>query len=239
MAELSYPFDPTGIAPSNLIPNEVHTVTEANYRDYHFIVPEFAPFFEDNFKLQLITTTEGIIDLVPDRDYAFALEYVAATRSIGKSIYGAVTISSQNITGTVLVSYQTLGGEWTASRTFVLNRIAEKIYNPRTTIWDVITDKPTQFPPINHNQLFDYVYGQKELIDAINALAIKAGEEPLQNLFTRHILEVGNVHSLTLDDLNLSIATPEEVLAGGNSSQLVTASTLMSVINTLKTNGTI
>ena len=52
------PFDPTGKAPSNLIQQEIHVITKQNYRDYHYIVPTFAPFFSE-------TSYDGVDSLLP------------------------------------------------------------------------------------------------------------------------------------------------------------------------------
>ena len=41
MPNVTYPLDLTGVAPTNLIENELHTVSESHYRDYFFIVPNF------------------------------------------------------------------------------------------------------------------------------------------------------------------------------------------------------
>jgi hypothetical protein len=48
-----YPFDPTGMAADNLVFEEPHAVTEAHYRDYHFIIPDVAPFYAEGLVITL------------------------------------------------------------------------------------------------------------------------------------------------------------------------------------------
>lgn len=169
MSEITYPLDTSGNAPTNLIANEIHTTTEANFRDYHFVIPNFAPFYVDNFKL--VYHHSGI-DRVLDEgvDYVFALPYVAGVRSIGKPMYGAISFNNLDVNGIIKLTYQTLGGEWIADKLHVLTRMTEMVYNPRTTIWDMVTDKPDIFPPIPHYNDYDDFYGQEQVVTSLNEI---------------------------------------------------------------------
>ena len=171
MADVSYPLDTTGISPDNLVPNELHTVTEVNATTYNLLVPVFAPFYIDNLKIEHVLMDGTIRELVPDFDYYPALPYIGASGSIGKMIYGAVSINTTLANGTIRFTYQTLGGDWCADRDYVLEALANKVYNPRTTVWDIITNKQQLFPPINHDQNLDYVYDSGEMINGLNEIA--------------------------------------------------------------------
>lgn len=170
MSEITYPFDPTGLAESNKVTGEQHPVTEVNHRDFYFIIPEFAPFFSGGLvvKHQVSGNTRLLTEGV---DYYPALPYMAATRSIGIPLYGAISLNSNINAGIVSIDYQTLGGPWTANRQLVIERIAEKNYNPRLTLWDIVTNIPEIFPPINHPVDVEMIYGQQDLINAINNVA--------------------------------------------------------------------
>ena len=54
MPTVTYPLDMSGNNQANLIEGELHTVSESHFKDYFFIVPEFAPFYVDNFSLSKI-----------------------------------------------------------------------------------------------------------------------------------------------------------------------------------------
>lgn len=166
-----YPFDSTGRAASNLVPGEGHAVNTVNFRDYYFVVPTYAPFFAEGLSLTLTLEDGSSRPLVEGQDYALALPFVAAIRSIGVPIYGALTLNNTIVTGTVSVTYQTLGGDYTTDPNAILERLATMIYNPRTTLWDVVTNKPQLFPPINHAQNFGDYYSEQQLVDALASLA--------------------------------------------------------------------
>lgn len=176
---LTYPFDPTGQAVSNRITGEQHPIQEANYRDYYYIVPTYAPFFENDVVITYTAVGGAQRVLVPDVDYYFALPYLGATRSIGVPLFGAISFNNSIVDGTITIDYRTLGGDWTTDPAVVLQNLATLMYNPRIALWDVVTDKPAIFPPINHLQNIDTIYGAQALIDALimisNTIANSSG----------------------------------------------------------------
>ena len=171
MATVSYQFDATGINPANLVIRELHTVTEINATTYNVIVPIFAPFYLDNLKLYHIDMSGVWTEMNETVDYDVALPYIGASRSVGKMVYGGVSILTEYAEGTIAVTYQTIGGPWVADANYVLTVLAEKVYNPRTTVWELLTNVQETFPPINHDQRLDYVYDSGHLINAINGIA--------------------------------------------------------------------
>lgn len=215
---VTYPFDPTGLAASNIIVDEIHTLTEVNAQQYRILIPEFAPFYLGNFQLKHVDTNGQTTLLSEDIDYTFCLPYIGATRSIGQMLYGAVTINDSITNGLIKITYRTLGGDWTADAALVLEALAEYVYNPRITVWDIVTNKPTMFPPINHDQSMDYVMGHQDLINAINAVAAQIGQGPSPTTpIIQHLLDTSNPHETTKDQVglgnvqNLEMATDLEV----------------------------
>ncbi len=240
MTTVTYPFDPTGSAVSNLVTNEQHAVTEANYRDYFFIVPTFAPFFANNFKISL--TAEGITrELVEGVDFDFALPFVAAQRSIGQPIYGGITLTNNITTGIItLEQYQTLGGDWIADQQYVYAQLAEKIYNPRITVWDMVTNVQTCFPPINHPLDIADVYGQQDLINAVLSLASSLAENPADHdLIIKHLADNFNPHHVTKDQVglgnveDLAVVTSANIAARNFARQFITYDTLQAAFESL------
>lgn len=215
MPVVTYPLDTTGLSPGNLILNEAHTLTELNSNTYNLIIPKFAPFYVDNFKLRHISDTGVITNLQEGYHYNFALMYLGGTRSIGKALYGGISIIETLVNGYISIDYQTLGGDWTADSQYVLTRLAEMAYNPRVTVWDVVTNKQQIFPPINHDNNMDYVYGHGELITKLNEIvvAIINSSVTLDPLLTRLINNIGiDKASFGLDQIaNLPLATDTEV----------------------------
>lgn len=165
---VTYPLDMSGNSSANLVKGELHTVTEAHFRDYYFLVPNFAPFYVDNFKAT-ITVGNETRDLVEDVDFSFAISYVTGTRTTGKAMYGGITLHNLNSNGIISIDYQTLGGDHIVDRLHVLTMLADKAYNPRTTIWDIL-DVPSVFNPSHHYQDYENFYGQEQVVQALGEI---------------------------------------------------------------------
>lgn len=162
-------LDQSGVSPGNLVTEELHTVASSQYNDHHFIVPNFAPFYVDNFRLVLrINNTTRVLD--EDVDFSFSLPYVTGTRITGKQMYGAFSIHNLEMNGILELQYQTVGGDQVCDRLHVLTYLADKAYNPRTTIWDIITNVPNAFPPTPHYQDYDTFFGQEEVVNKLGEI---------------------------------------------------------------------
>ena len=215
---ISYPLDTTGVNPTNLIEDEIHTLTEINDFTYRIIIPTFAPFYLDNLVLEHVSPSNVVTVLTKDVDYVVCLTYESASRSIGKMLYGGLTINTELLNGTIKVTYQTLGGDWTADAQYVLEAIAESNYNPRITIWDIVTNKPNQFPPINHDNQIDTTYGYQELLDKLQELITTVANNPNSSTPLIAHLAANNPHGVNKTDVGLSnvenyaIATDQEVM---------------------------
>lgn len=235
MPNVSYPFDTTGLLASNLIAGEAHTLTEINANAYRVLVPEFAPFYLDNFALEHVDQLGAVTPLQEGVHFILCLPYIGAVRSTGKMIYGGISITDLITNGTVRVTYQTIGGDWTADSNYVLNALAEQVYNPRTTVWDVVTNKPNQFPPTVHNQHMDTVFGHEVLINAINGLAntIASGPQNQQPYLIGHLLDDQNPHFVTAEQIglgnvqNLPMASDAEVMARAHVDKYITLRQLL------------
>lgn len=167
--QVVYPLDLTGVAPSNYIQGELHTVNEGVNRSYYFIVPNFAPFFIDNFSMTI--TVNGVTSpLTEDVDYNFVLSYVTGTRTTGKAMYGGVSVHNLNLNGILTLNYQTVGGEQIADRLQVLTMLADRAYNPRTCIFDILSGVPQAFPPVPHFQDYENFFGQEEVVNMLGQI---------------------------------------------------------------------
>lgn len=216
MPTTSYPFDTTGLAASNLITGEIQTIMSVNDREYYMVIPDIAPFYANE---KLIITAESVgstITLVEGKDYFLTLPYIAASRSIGKTIYGGIAIINHTLNASVVLQYQTLGGDWIVDRKDILETFAEKLYNPRTVVWDLVVEKPATFPPINHSLDVEEIYGQKELIEAILSVASEIAKSD-RSSFLAHKLDISNPHGVTKEQVflgnveNLPVASETDI----------------------------
>lgn len=236
MSQSIYPYDPTGLASTNLVQNEQHTTTEANFRDYLFIVPQYAPFFAEGLIVQLNTGTDTVT-LIEGEDYSPALVFVGATRSLGKPVYGAISLNNTNLIGIVSITYQTLGGEWVADQQQVLVNLSEMNYNPRLTIWDNVTNVTNEFPPNQHYNDVANAYGMVELVNAILALVETTPSMMNQLGIVRHLTNYDNPHKVTPAQIGLGnlgnwpMATNDQAIAGISNDTIISPSTLKAVVD--------
>lgn len=223
MPNVSYPLDTTGISPDNLVQNELHTVTEVNDVTYNLLVPVFAPFYLDNQELVHVAQDGTERTLIPDVDYYASLPYLAASNSIGKMLYGAWSINTRFAEGTIKVQYQTLGDKWTADANYVLEVLTAKAYNPRTVVWDVLTNVQDLFPPINHDQNLQYVYDSGDFVEKLNRIAgaiLQGGSGGSGLGYVNHFDNKDNPHETNKEQVGLSnvdnyaTLTEAEVLGG-------------------------
>jgi hypothetical protein len=166
---ITYPLDLTGVSSANLVQGELHATNESILVDNNFIVPNFTPFYIDNFRC---TVTIGNVtrELVEDVDFEFALAYVTGTRVTGKAMYAGITIHNVAINGILSMNYQTVGGDQVADRLAFLALLADKAYNPKTTIYDLLVNTPTSFPPTPAYSDYNTYYGQDQLVQVLGEI---------------------------------------------------------------------
>lgn len=172
MSDYEYPFDPTGDASSNYIENEVHTIHSPDHFDHYFVVPYFAPFFRDNLKVIHYPSGKELEDGV---DFVLSYKYVDASYQTARAIYGAISLYDTSLSGTLEISYQTLGGKWAIGEDKALEMLTEAIYNPRITSWEQVVDVPETFPIIEHEHDIDDMVGMKEVVDELEKVATAIG----------------------------------------------------------------
>lgn len=167
---MPYPFDPTGSSPDNLITDELHTLTEINDTTYRILILENSPFYTNNLVVKYNDGINGDVILQEGIDFVLCLPYLAASRSIGAMVYGGISFNFSAPNGTLKITYQTIGGEWIANPNYVYEILINAAYNPRVTTWDVLTNVQQIFPPVNHDQSLDYVYGYSELLTKLDEI---------------------------------------------------------------------
>jgi hypothetical protein len=220
MSSPAYPMDPTGLSPGNKITNEPHVLTEINAAPFRLLIPTFAPFYLDNLALKHVDLLGNETNMIEGVHFTCALPFIGAARSIGKMLYGAFSINDEQLEGNILVTYQTLGGNWCGDAAYVRQFLMEMAYNPKIVVWDQVTNVQETFPPINHQQNLDTIYGMQALIDELARIrdAILAGPSA-ENGVIKHITDTENPHFTDAEQIglglvqNLPVATDAEVNA--------------------------
>ncbi len=231
----TYPFDPTGRAIGNKIVGEPQIITAENSRDYHFIVPKFAPYFMDSLRIIYKDTTGVQKILVKGVDWYESHEFISASRACANPVFGSISFLNTDLAGVVYIDYQTIGGEWIQNSQEISRILADRIHNPRIVAWEQVTNLPREFPPIDHEwDLVDMV-GMAEVQEALKtieaALRYKSGED-----FNIHLTNYGNPHAVTKEQVGLGLvnnypmATNTTALDTSNSTEYLSPHTAASLI---------
>lgn len=236
----TYPFDGTGTAASNKVSGEIQTLTVVNHRDYHFLIPQFAPFYAESLILKhRQNPTDPWVDLDEGTDYYCALSFIGATRATAKPVYGAISFNNLTLVGEIQLEYQTVGGEWTLGLTRLTELAANIIYNPRTTTWENIVVPPAHFPPLAHAWKMSDLVGQGEILDALAAI-----EQAILSLdpsgdLNNHLTNYSNPHKVSKSQVglnrvnNYSTATIAEAIEGTSNELYVTPAGLKAFVDSL------
>lgn len=214
-----YNFDPTGTSSANRIVNEQHVITAVNFRDYHYVIPKFAPFFQHNFQIRIQFPDQSVRTLIEGQDYYLSNQFLDASRACAKPIYGSISFLDTNLYGIMSISYNTVGGIWNLSPAEITRILAEEMRNPRITTWEQITYLPERFPVVDHEwDLVDMV-GASEIVRSIDDVRDAVLQTSGGGL-TSHVNNLDNPHNVTKAQvglgnvLNYGIANAQQAQLG-------------------------
>ena len=222
-----YPFDPTGTSAANRISNEQHVITAQNFRDYHYVIPKFAPFFENNFTIKLQYPNGNVRELKRGVDYYFSNQFLDASNACAKPIFGSISFLDTDTAGILSITYNTVGDKWNITVADITRILAEEMRNPRTTAWEQILNLPSRFPVIDHKwDLIDMV-GMSTVVESLGGireavLAANGGG------ITGHTGDKNNPHNTTKtqvglgDVLNYPVATALQAEVGTHHASYMT-----------------
>jgi hypothetical protein len=209
-----YVFDPQGTLESNKITGEQHIITSVSHRDYHFIVPTYAPFFREGCVVVHKDVENNIRTLVEGLDFYFAFQFIAASRSCAKPIYGGISFLNLELAGVITIEYQTVGGDWTISPVLINEILSNISVNPRVISWEQVAAVPTLFPVVDHEWNLQDLVGMSDVVDSIGGVidAVSNRPEPESLVFegtiaTKETVGLGNVQ-------NFGISTDEQAIEG-------------------------
>lgn len=240
-------FDNTGTLASNRVTGEKHIISAANNKDFHFIVPLFAPFFvNESLDVGHISATGVYTPLRLGIDYLPAHQFIGASRACAKPIYGSISLLNTKLAGTITLAYQTLGGSWTLDLSELATILTDVIINPRALSWEQVIDKPVLFPVIDHEWNLDDLVGAKEIVTEIRGVAdaiAQASMQPVETIETTHVLDHNNPHNVTKTQVGLGnvqnyrVATQAEAIQGTSTTTYMTPSLTAAAIGNSASGG--
>jgi hypothetical protein len=231
-----YPLDLTGINPLNKIQNEPHHLTGLNGRGRQMLVLKSGPFFEDGLSLTVLDSSLMKVELVKHVDYepVFQLEELSKIAN-NKNLFTAIAIINPALTGQILITYQTLGGEFVFDKDALSLKISDSLVNERKISWSNILNT-TQFYPAGshfHNVQTDLV-GLSGLVAAIEQIEMNmrtlVNHSDVISLMA-HLSVAGAAHGETKDQLglgnvnNYAPATAAQAIDPTNSNTYLTPQT--------------
>ena len=163
-----YPFDHTGVAVTNRVPNELHTVGAIDGQNNWFFFLDAAPFFADSVAVVDVATGDT---LIPYTDFSFGHEHQEATEKINTPVYSAVVLNDPNRTGSYKVTYQTIGSDFVdASVNAAITDGLKVLENLQNIPWESLVDVPTEFPPTPHTESLEDVEGWQQIRASLEAI---------------------------------------------------------------------
>lgn len=155
------PFDESGIAPSNLVENESHTISAINGVDHNYFIPEYAPFFAPS--MVVVDKTTGLV-LTKGVDYDLSHRFIGGVAAVAKELNSSVVFLDPNITGEFILRYQSLGGDFVTPATQALTDGIDTLTNVLATTWEDVVGAPPTFPTTAHREPVTDINAVSEII---------------------------------------------------------------------------
>ena len=228
-----YEFDPTGRSPANRIENESITVIPpAEIKDYSYVIPRAAPFYTDTMIIR-DGTGPGSRRLIENVDYWCVIDFLSASHSLQRRISVGIALLDARYSGTLYVTYQSVGGNYSLADYSILEEIIRARYIVKHVSYEQIINLPEGFAPEWHRHMVADMVGMSDVVTTltgiITALQAKEGSLGQNTASLNDHLEEPNAHSphnVGLGNLrNYAIATVQDVYEG-NALKYVTADML-------------
>lgn len=195
-----YDFDPLMKNAANRVVNEKQVLAVPGRDDFHFLIPQAAPFFVETITVSNETTGEVYQE---GKDFVVGHWFVEAMTNTGRAVAGSVRFLRRDIAGIIVLGYHTLGGEWGFNNQAINKELSQRNLNPLVRSWAQIDVMPSTFPPIPHDQRVDSLIGfeditakLEDIVQAIETSGSGAGED--------HIADRNNPHQTNKGHVGLS-----------------------------------
>jgi len=215
---VNYEKDLLGTNPNNLITNEPHTVSPVA----RAFALDYGPFFETGLVVK--NGTNGDI-LTPEVDYSVAVLYLKASEDSGKAVRCFIVINNLALTN-VLVTYRTIGGEYTRYTTVLQELISNVSLDERPVEWGSLLGLPEGFTPEPHMHTLEEIYNYGSLYSKL--------EDIRQAILTGNQASIDELRAWVLVQTGSStntIATTQEAIEANDQNKRITPYTLGYVLD--------
>jgi len=155
-------LDIIGTNQDNKIVDEPHTLSNKPTRS---IASSYGPFFAAS-----LIVKDGATVLQRGMDYQIVELHQEATLKYAKEISSVILIINPQVSGTVSITYQALGGHYCYDDTSIANMYQSVINDNRPVDWSNVFNKPDEYPPTIHRHLLEDVYGFEPVVDYLERI---------------------------------------------------------------------
>lgn len=238
-----YEEDSTGKKGSNKVTNESITIIPpASVKDFSYFCPRGAPFYAESLVIKN-GTTAGARTLIKDVDYRIVFKFVSASLHYNKDIYAGIQLLDPTYSGTLYVTYQALGGNYTLADFSILEDIVRRKYADVHIAYEQIINLPAGFSPAYHKHLTKDMVSMSAVVNQLQLIveAIKSRNGSFSELVAKlnSHLESTNAHTKSqvgLDKVsNFGVATDKDI-TNGAADKYVTADKLKIALSNLNVN---
>jgi hypothetical protein len=164
MPLIRYPLDPTGLNPDNRVVGEVKTLANTQVKA---VVPTYGPIYTDGL---VVIDTVTNAPLVKNVDYSCVQMLQEATLRFGKEICEVILIKKPDVSSTIRINYQVLGGLFQHNAEGVESLYQTLINDNRPIPWDSVLNKPFEYPTALHRHMLEDVVGFEPVIVALERI---------------------------------------------------------------------
>lgn len=163
-----YPYDPTARATSNKIVNESITVIPpSQITDYSYVVPRAAPFFAETL---VVKDGKGVgaRTLVENVDYWCVIDFLSASTALTKRVCVGIALLDPGYSGTLYVTYQAVGGNYTLADYSILEELIRERYVVKHVSYEQIINLPAGFAPEWHEHEIGDMVGMSQVVSSLD-----------------------------------------------------------------------
>ena len=235
---LQLPLDLSGVAATNKVVAELHTVAATGTRAF---VTTRGPFYTSGLVVRDSTTG---IELVPDVDWRPVHMFLEASLRCGQEICSVILILPTCNATEIETDYQAIGGEYSTSVSSIEQLLESLDLDNRTINWGDLIGVPEYFPPTAHLHDIGDVYGFEYVVAVLEQIrrAILLGDQAafdelrqyidtqdnvlrglvtsLDSLMSEHVNNTTNPHKVDKNQVglgnvqNYAVATTADAQAG-------------------------
>lgn len=224
-----YPFDPTGRATANRIENQSITVTPpTQITDYSYVVPRGAPFYADSLVVK-DGRNVGARTLVENVDYWCVIDFLSASTALTKRVCVGIALLDPGYSGTLYVTYQAVGGNYSLADYSVLEELIRERYVVKHVSYEQVINLPEGFAPEWHAHEVADMIGMGQVVTMLDNIkvAINGRQGSYGQLNTQISNHVGSSAAHTPSQVGLSnvknydVATLAEATSGAGNKYVV------------------